>query len=284
MMRRGVYAAGLFTTSAFLTPVALAPGPLTPAHGAAALLAFWLGISAWRSHGRQDLPSTLPHRIFPVAAGVTLSVAAVFLVVISGAWAEPGGRLDALTAVLRGWWSFPASPVAMFAAAEPGLPPVSEGSARAAALAATAALLAGAVFAFLALIGGVPQRETLRAHALVWKGERAPDGAARLSQRGARGLRPVSDPLAGALGAQVSGRLWLRSLSLVVAFACLLYAPVFARLIGGARLPPVEAVLASSAFGGGFASLWLLGLWGAGLATAMIFAAAYLRLGFTLAR
>ncbi len=283
-MRRGAYAAGMFTASAFFLPVALTPGPLTLAHGAATTLALWLGFAAWRGHGRRDLPSSLPLRIFPVALGLMLSAATVFLAVVMGAWAEPGGPLLALVALLHSWWLFPASPVAMFAAAEPGLPPISEAAARSATLAATAALFAGFVFGFLTLIGAISDRESLRDHALIWKDGRAPNGAAQLSDRGARGLRPVSDPLSAARLTPVSGRLWLRALSLFVAFLCLLYAPVFARLIGGAQIPQVEAAFAAAALGGPFVSIWLIGLWGTCLSSALIFSAAYLHLGFALAR
>ncbi|MFN3262592.1 MAG: hypothetical protein ACE37J_18755 [Pikeienuella sp.] len=283
-MRRGAYAAGVFTASAFFLPAALAPGPITLAHGAATALALWLGFAVWRGHGRRDLPSSLPLRIFPVALGLTLSAATVFLAVIAGAWAEPGGPLLALVALLRSWWLFPASPVAMFTAAEPGLPPISEASARLATLAATSALFAGIVFGFLTLIGAVSERESLHDHASIWKDGRAPDSAARLSDRGARGLRPVSDPLSTARRTPVSGRLWLRSLSLLVAFFCLLYAPVFARLVGGAQIPQVDAAFSASPLGGPFVTLWLIGLWGTCLSSALIFSAAYLRLGFALAR
>lgn len=283
-MRRGAYAAGMFTASAFFFPVALAPGPLTLAHGARTALALWLGFTAWRAHGRRDLPSSLPLRIFPVALGLTLSAAAVFLAVISGAWAEPGEPLLALVALLESWWLFPASPVAMFAAAEPGLPPISEAAARSITLAATAALFAGVVFGFLTLIGAISDRESLRGHALIWKDGRAPNGAARLSDRGARGLRPVSDPLSAVRLAPISGRLWLRALSLLVAFSCLLYAPVFARLIGGAQIPQVDAAFSTAALGDPFVSLWLIGLWGTCLSSALILSAAYLHLGFALAR
>lgn len=172
----------------------------------------------------------------------------------------------------------------MYARDAAGLAPASATAVRAAAATLSAAVTFGCAVGFLALIGPVSRRPTLRRHALLWKGAPVEDAARRLSDRGARGLRPVADPLAGLAGEPVTGRLWLRAVSLLLAALCLAYAPVFSRLLGASHLPPVEAALAWPPLADGFAATWLISLWATGVAAALIYAAAYLRLGFVLSR
>ncbi|MEX2519529.1 MAG: hypothetical protein WD969_09400 [Paracoccaceae bacterium] len=260
--RLTAYAAGVFTLTVFLFPPLLAPGPLTASHGAAAVFAALIALGVWRHSMRADPAATLPHRVAPVSAGLLAAAAAIFIAVLAAAWAPaaPGA-----------WWWFPFSPVGMFAVAAPGLEPVSETAAAGVAAALTVALIAGGFVGAIALIGPIRGRETLRVHTLVWRGERPEMAAAR-------------DALDQFRHPPVSARLWLRSLSFLVAFCCLLYAPVFARLLGAARIPGLDRAFSSPEVSSVFAALWLTGLWGAGVAAAMIFCAAYLRLGFTLVR
>lgn len=260
--RWGAYAAAIFTLAVFLMPPLLAPGPLTAAHGVAVALAALIALGVWRSTGRRDRAAAMPHRVSPVSAGLLASAAAIFIAVLASAWAP---------APIWPCWRFSFSPVGMYAASAPGLAPVSATAAACVVAALTIALAAGAVIGALCLIGPIRQRASLRAHALIWRGARPERAAPR-------------DALDRLRHPPVSGRLWLRSPSFLIALCCLLYAPVFARLLNGAQIPGLDRALAAPAVSNVFVTVWLAGLWGAAVAAAMIFCAAYLRLGFALSR
>lgn len=288
MMRKGAYAAGMFTLAAFLSPAILAPGPFELANIAGVAVAIWMGVEVARMYRREDIPATFPFRIDPVGPGIVATVAVIFLIALAIEWSRvsagdtASGR--ALDAVLANFWDFPFSPARMYAMPMANLPTPSDASISLVMRLLSAACLAGIIVSILALIGGVSHRETLRRHALIWKGIRIEDGAKALEKRGARGLTPIRDPLSGIAAVPVSGRLFLRSFSMLIALACLPYAPVFMRMLEGSRIPQIKTFFASPLFSNAFCALWLPSLWAIVVAVAMILVFSYLRLGFVMRR
>ncbi len=286
MSRRGAYSAGVFTLAAFLMPALLAPGPFELANIAGVALAIWMGVEASRSYQRDDIPGNLPYRIGPVGPGIVASAAILFCLALDLAWSDPRDASDVadriLDARLTAFWDFPFSPARMYAMPMEGLPTPSAASVAVVNRLLTAALLIGLVVSLLALVGGVSRRASLRRHALLWKGIKVETAADELARRGARGLRPVRDPLPRIGYAPVSGRLFLRSFSMLIAFICLPYAPVFLRLLEGSRIPQVQTFFATPLFYNPFLAVWLPGLWAIIVAVAMVLVVTYLRLGFVL--
>ncbi len=262
--RNPAYAMGALTAAAYLVAPLLAPGPLTAARGVAALLSLWLGWTAARLYAAEERRAALPYRIAPTGPGLILAAALIGLVTVLVAY-RAEAEMRALDHALFRFWAFPFSPVGMFAAETEGLAPVSRLAARGVAAALSVALALALAVAFIAAVAPIARPKTLRSHALRWKDDLEPDDFVDEGER-------------------VSGRLWLRAASLSLSALCLAYAPVFARMLSATHLPPIEHTLALPPLAEGFTGLWLISLWGAAVAAALIYAAAYLRLGFALAR
>ena len=284
--RRGAYSSSMLTLAVFLSPALLAPGPMEMANLAGVALAVWFAIDAWRVYGRNDLPVTLPYRIGPVAPGLLGSAALIFVLALAHGWAaERQIAADlalTLDTALRDAWRFPLSPVNMLIAPSPGLAPLSAPTVQSIAFCLSAALALGLIFGVFSLVGGIWNKGDLRRHALIWKGVNLTAGEDALAARGARGLKPMRDPLKTTMKTPVSGRLFLRALSLLVAIVCLPYAPVFVRMAANSRIPALEKLFESSLAENAFFTIWLIGLWAMLVAAAIIFFFAYLRLAFTL--
>lgn len=284
-LRRGAYAAGMLTLAVFLTPALLAPGPIEIANTAGVALTIWLAIDAWRTYGRRDLRATLPDHVAPVAPGLLGSAALIFIVVLLAGWFSVGrsdGQLDWIAAICAEFWDFPFSPVAMLARFNPALPTISAETMLNVTLCLSAALALGLFFGLFSLFGRIDDRDTLRRHAVLWRGGESSAPEDRLAKRVARGLKPVRSADYGVTGTKVSGRLALRAVSMVVAIIFLPFAPLFPRFLAGSGFPQVEAFFSSQLIDNGFFNIWIVGLWAMIIASAIILFFAYIRLAFAL--
>ena len=284
--RRGAYASGMLTLAVFLTPALFAPGPIEIANIAGIALAIWLAVDAWRIYDRTDLRATLPYRVAPVAPGLLGSAALIFITVLLVGWFNWTGQADPLVrrayALCADLWNFPFSPVAMLARPSPELPTISPATIELVTLSLSAAIVLGLAFGVFSLIGRIDERATLRRHAMVWRGQSAPDGVTRLEARGARGLKPVRSAEYGVKGQPVSGRLMVRAISMIVAIVFLPYAPLFLRFVAGSGFPQMKAFFASPLIDNLFFNIWIVGLWAILVAAAIILFFAYIRLAIAL--
>lgn len=286
--RRGVYSASVFTLATFLAPALLAPGPVELANLAGVVFALWMAADVWRRYGRRDLPETFPHRPSPVGPAVVASAALIFAVALLHAWTAGSGAaaggLEGGLERAEALWAFPGSPVSLFLAPLDRAPEPNRYVATLVPFLTTAAVAVGALFGLLTLVAGVYEPETLRRHAMIWKGVRMEDAEQALARRGGKGLRPIRDPFVEAEKAPISGRLYTRAAALVVAVLALAYAPVAIRILAGmadgAKEPSFVVRLGENPF---FA-LWLPALWAILLAASLIYLGAYLKLGAMLAR
>lgn len=280
--RQGAYAASMFTLATFLAPAILAPGPVELANVAGVVFALWMALDVWRRYGRHDIPATFPTRPSPVGPGVVASAALLFAIAILHAWAEANGASGSLGArfeSVRALWDFPFSPVALFLAPIEHAPEPSRYFATLIPVLMTAAVAIGALFGLLTLVAGVSRPDTLRHHALVWKGVRLEDAEEALARRGVRGLKPIRDPFAEADKTPVSGGLFRRAATLVLAVLIVAYAPLALRLLAGLGGDAAEAFFAGPFPQNAFFALWLPALWAILLASSLIYLGAYLRLG-----
>ena len=282
--RRGAVGAGLCTFAVFLTPALLAPGPVRLINFAGVVFAAWCAFVVWRQYGRDDIGATFPYRVRAVAPAIVGAAALLFAVVVIGGWRGASIGAAEVDRALASFWSFPFSPVAMYAAEARGLTTPSDFAIGLVAMAFSAALVVGLAFAAIALFSGVEGEETLRRHALIWRGVKYQDGASLLAERGARGLEPLSDPGPGLLSKPVVGRLRLRAVSLFVAIVMLAYAPVFCRIASATRVPYFEGFFDNPLFRNEFFAIWMCGLWALSIAAAIILFTAYLRLASVLSR
>lgn len=284
--RRGAYASGMLTLAVFLTPALMAPGPVEMANIAGVALAIWLAVDAWRIYGRHDLRATLPYRVAPVAPGLLGSAAIIFIIALLIGWQGWSGGVDPqlqeITRICRSFWDFPFSPVAMLARPSAALPEISGETVQNVTVCLSAAIVLGLAFGFFALLGRIGRRDTLRRHAVLWRGGDSTVPEDRLAKRGARGLKPVRSADYGVSGERVSGRLALRALSMTVAIFFLPYAPLFLRFLAGSGFPQVEAFFASPFVDNPFFNIWLVGLWSMIIAASIILFFAYIRLAFAL--
>ena len=284
--RRGAYASGMLTLAVFLIPALMAPGPVEVANIAGVALAIWLAVDAWRIYGRHDLKATLPYRISPVAPGLLGSAAMIFVIALLIGWQSRTGVIDPqlyeITRICQAFWDFPFSPVAMLARPNPALPTISAETIQTVTVCLSAAIGLGLIFGLFTLIGRISRRDTLRRHAVLWRGGKSAMPENRLAQRGARGLKPVRSADYGIAGESVSGRLALRALSMTVAIVFLPYAPLFLRFIAGSGFPQVEAFFASPFVDNSFFNIWLIGLWSMIITSAIILFFAYIRLALAL--
>ncbi len=284
--RRGAYASGMLTLAVFLAPALMAPGPIEIANFAGIALAIWLGVDAWRVYGRHDLRATLPYRVAPVAPGLLGSAAIIFMVALLIGWQNWTGvrdpQIQQIARFCAGFWDFPFSPIAMLARENPGLPTVSLKTVENVMVCLSAAVALGLVFGLFSLIGRIDHRDTLRRHAVLWRGGQAAMPENRLAKRGARGLKPVRAADYGVAGESVSRRLMLRATSMIVAIVFLPFAPLFLRFIAGSGIPQVEAFLQSPFVDNSFFNVWLVGLWSMIITAAIILFFAYIRLAFAL--
>lgn len=284
--RRGAYSAAIFTFTTFLAPALLAPGPFELANIAGMMLAIWMAIETARMYQRDDLPATLPYRVAPVGPGVVGAAAALFFIALVIGWDQwqntSSSVLVAAERVIMDYWRFPLSPVNMYVRPIEGLPTPEPGAARSIIFLLSAAVVIGLVVFILIMLGGVRRRDTLRRHAIIWKGITIEKAESELQRRGARGLKPIFDPMVVAERSPVSGRLFLRALSLVVAAITLSYAPVFFRVLQGSSIPQIKAFFDSALMNNPFFAIWFSALWAIMLASAIMLIAAYLRLSLVL--
>lgn len=286
--RRGAYSAAALTLAAFLLPALFAPGPIELANVAGCVFALWMAADVWRRYGRLDAPSSLVFRVGPVAPGVVASAAVLFAIALLHAWDVVGARnwpfLEGLEAKAVALWAFPFSPLKMYLDPSVAAPAPTQEAARLVTLVVSAAIAVGGLFALFALVAHVGDRETLRRHALIWKGVRSSDAVDRLAERGARGLTPIRDPFSDVVVTPVAGRLLLRALALVLVFLVLLYGPFVIRWIGSSAFEPARAFFESAFVNNAFFPLWVTALWGVCLAGTLIHVGAYLRLAMATAR
>ena len=286
--RRGAYAATALTLAAFLLPALLAPGPIELANLAGCVFAIWMASDVWRRYGRRDAPSSLVFRVGPVAPGVVASAAVLFALGLLQSWDAVGARswpmLEEAEAKAVALWAFPFSPLKMYLAPTVAAPAPAAETARLVTLVLSASVAMGGLFALFALVAHVGDRETLRRHALIWKGVRSSDAVDKLAERGARGLTPIRDPFSDVVVTPVAGRLVLRALALVLVFAILVYAPFVIRWIGSASWEPARVFFDSDFVKNAFFPLWITALWGVCLSGTLIHVGAYLRLAAATAR
>ena len=285
--RRGAFAATIFTFAAFLAPAVLAPGPIELANLAGVILAVCMAIDVWRRFGRRDAPGSLAFRVSPAAPGLVAASALIFAISILLGWAAWTGAAPAslyeLEAEARVWWDFPRSPIALYAAPSAAIPAPSPDAVRLVTLVLSAAVAIGALFCMLCFVAHIEDYDTLRRHALLWRGVKVDDGVARLEARGARGLTPLRDNSAEMARKPVTGRLYFRAALLAICVVSLAYAPFALRVVSANGAPEVQAFFASRLFENAFLPLWLASLWGACIAGALIHIGAYVRIGFLLA-
>ncbi|MEO0363088.1 MAG: hypothetical protein AAF322_18345 [Pseudomonadota bacterium] len=287
--RREAFGAGVLTLATFLIAPLTAPGPIELANAAGVAVALWAAFLVWRNYGREDVAETFPFRVGPAGPALLITAAAVFVAAIAAGWIAWTGyassRLQAIDAILVEIWRFPLSPVEVYGSAAPDGPPVSVSDMRLVGATLTVALACGAVFGLVCLVGGVDRRETLRKHAVVWRGWRLESAESRLAARGVKGLQPVRDPIAEAASTRPLSRwAYLRALSLLVAIVCLPFAPLCLKLAATIPIQEVQAFFANPLFANEFFAVWLVGLWGFCIGAAVILFAVYLRLGWALAR
>lgn len=285
--RNGSFAVAAFAFATFLAPALLAPGPVGLINVAGAVVALAIAAIVWRRYGDSFDPGSLAFRISVVGPGIVISAGLLFAMLLMQAWLNyvdaTSSRMSALEAESTRFWNFPYSPFVYYAAPTPGLPPISIESARLVALTLTLSASFGAFFFVLTFLAAIPDYETLRRHALLWRGVRLDDPMERLRARGVRGLQPMWTPKLEDSKAPVSGRLFARAVAMTVCLGALAYAPYAMRLLMGMDQPELQRFFASAAFDGAFLPVWGAGLWGVCMIGALMHIAAYARLGFLLA-
>lgn len=287
--RREAYGAGVLTLATFMIAPLMAPGPLELANIAGLAVAFWAAIVVWRRYGSDDAAETFIYRVAPAGPSLLFAAMALFLITLTAGWIGWIGftspRIQTLDAFMQSWWTFPLSPLSLYVSAAPDAPPLSLSDVRIVGGALSGAAIIGAVLGLICLFGSIPRKETLRSHAVIWRGWRLESAESRLAARGVKGLQPVRDPIAEAASTRpLSKWAFLRAASLSIAVICLPYAPVCLKLLTTMDVPEVQAFFANPVFSNAFVMIWLTGLWGFFIAASVILVGVYLRLGFALAR
>lgn len=280
--RLSAFHASLITFVVFLAPVVLAPGGFALANVAGVAVALWFAIEVLRGYGSDAKGSTFAFRVRSVAPGLAAAAMLIFAVVIM--CERSAFAAEAAADQLVDLWRFPFSPVAMFAAAQDGLPTASTEAVLRVAFAYTVAVAIGALFACLALFSKIDRTDSLHRHGLIWRGVKVPDPQERLAARGAKGLNAIVDPYTELTDQPVRPRLFIRAASLLFAFVLLSYAPVFTRIVAVSRIPVAEGLFDGGLANNPFFALWLTGMWGLTIAAALILMFAYLRLAAAMPR